>query len=34
VRLTSYLFVIKIIFFFLHERLWHQVRWGKINFKE
>ena len=31
VRLTSILFVVKIVFFFLHERLWHQVTWGKIS---
>lgn len=30
VRLTGILFVIKIIFFFLHERIWHKVKWGKI----
>jgi uncharacterized membrane protein len=28
-ELTSICFFIKIIFFFLHERLWHQVTWGK-----
>lgn len=31
VRLTGILFVIKITFFFLHERIWHQVKWGKVQ---
>lgn len=29
IELTSICFGVKIIFFFLHERLWHQIRWGK-----
>ena len=32
--LTSILFVIKIILFFAHERIWHQIKWGKIICKE
>lgn len=28
-ELTSILFVVKIFFFFCHERVWHQIRWGK-----
>jgi uncharacterized membrane protein len=31
IKLTSLLFVIKIIFYLGHERLWHQVAWGKIK---
>lgn len=34
VHLTAILFVIKIIFFLLHERIWHQVRWGKVCLKD
>jgi adenylylsulfate kinase len=22
-------FVVKLVFFYEHERLWHQIRWGK-----
>jgi adenylylsulfate kinase len=33
-RLTSILFVIKIVFFFAHERLWHKINWGKVSTKE
>jgi len=29
IELTSICFSIKIIFFFTHERIWHQIRWGK-----
>jgi len=28
-ELTSILFVIKLTFFLIHERIWHQIRWGK-----
>lgn len=28
-ELTSICFFIKIFFFFCHERLWHQIPWGK-----
>lgn len=24
-------FVLKLAMFYAHERLWHQVRWGKVN---
>lgn len=34
IELTTLLFVIKILFFFFHERLWHQTKWGKISPKE
>jgi len=34
VKLTSTLFIIKIIFFYFHERIWHQIKWGKITGKE
>lgn len=30
-KLTIYLFVIKVAFLFLYERLWHRIRWGKVN---
>ncbi len=33
-RLTSILFVIKTTLFFAHERIWHQIKWGKIICKE
>ncbi len=29
IELTSICFLVKIIFFFIHERIWHQVKWGK-----
>ncbi len=29
--LTSILFVIKTILFFVHERLWHRIKWGRIQ---
>ena len=29
ITLTCFLF--KILFLFVHERIWHQVRWGKIH---
>jgi uncharacterized membrane protein len=32
--LTSILFVIKTVLFFVHERIWHQVKWGKVAPKE
>jgi uncharacterized membrane protein len=30
-ELTSICFVFKIFFFFCHERIWHQIKWGKRN---
>lgn len=30
-QLTSICFVFKILFFYGHERIWHQIRWGKRN---
>jgi len=29
--LTAILFLIKIVFFIGHERLWHRVTWGKTT---
>lgn len=29
IELTSICLAFKIIFFYEHERIWHQVRWGK-----
>lgn len=34
VKLTTLLFIVKILFFFLHERLWHQTKWGKTSPEE
>ncbi len=31
VELTSICFVIKILLFFVHERIWHQIKWGKAS---
>lgn len=28
-ELTTICLVFKIVFFYTHERIWHQVRWGK-----
>lgn len=28
-ELTVILFVLKVVFLFLYERMWHKVRWGK-----
>jgi len=30
-KLTIYLFVIKVAFLFTYERIWHKIRWGKVN---
>lgn len=29
-ELTIILFVIKVLFLFLYERIWHRIRWGKV----
>lgn len=29
VELTCICFVFKIFFFYCHERIWHQIKWGK-----
>lgn len=31
IELTSICFAFKIVFFYVHERIWHQVSWGKRN---
>ena len=31
IELTSICFTLKVGFFFLHERIWHQFTWGKKN---
>ncbi|MHC4371827.1 MAG: DUF2061 domain-containing protein [Planctomycetota bacterium] len=33
-KLTSMLFVIKIVCFFVHERIWHQIKLGKTFFED
>lgn len=29
--LTVILFILKVTFLFMYERIWHQIRWGKEN---
>lgn len=29
--LTAILFIVKVAFLFIYERIWHQIRWGKLN---
>jgi uncharacterized membrane protein len=28
--LATVLLVVKIVFLYLHERIWHQIPWGKL----
>jgi uncharacterized membrane protein len=30
-ELTVILFVLKVVFLFLYERMWHKIKWGKIK---
>ena len=30
-ELTVILFVLKVAFLFAYERMWHRIRWGKVN---
>lgn len=30
-ELTVLLFIVKVVFLFFYERMWHRIRWGKVN---
>jgi uncharacterized membrane protein len=31
IQLACACFVVKIVFFYWHDRIWHQIPWGKIE---